>query len=186
MGKPRSINDGVLAYMEHKYNDKLEYVSAWGSSFTSPGVRQILVSSDALQVKEILVVIKGEGKEETYRDNYMDWYFKTQTSEYISQVANKYFNESTVSISIAAAPSAEGITFETDFDEYIRNADRFTHANIDIEVADEDVVREFLDELKNLDFYFSFSIDVLSTNEGYTAQYFYGDDVIHINRRTLR
>ena len=91
----------------------------------------------------------------------------------------KYFDEFTISINVTRAPSGAGISYDTSFDEYIRNANRFTSANIDIDDADERAVQEFLDELKRLEIYFSFGIDILSSNEGYTAQYFYGDEEVY-------
>lgn len=165
--------------MEQKYDEKFEYVKSWGSSYTTPGKRKILVSCDSLLGKEILVVINSNGKDESYSDNYMDFYYESQTSNYINQIARNYFEDFTVKINIASTPSSEGVSPKIEFNDYIHNENHFVSAHIDINNSDKDTVQKFLDELKRLGVHFSFGINILSTNEVCTAQYFNSD--ININ-----
>jgi hypothetical protein len=74
----------------------------------------------------------------------------------------------------------------TGFDDYIANAGHIVDANIAIESSDERTVGEFLDELKTLGVHFSLGIDILSANEGYTAQYFGDSDGVLLERRASR
>ncbi|CDX04957.1 Prokaryotic membrane lipoprotein lipid attachment site profile [Desulfitobacterium hafniense] len=182
----QNINDAALEYMEQKYGEKFEYVRPWGSSYTTPGRRQILVSCASLPNKEILVVISGDKKTESYSDNYMDLFYESQVSEYIKQVADKHFGNFAVEISIIRSPTAKGISPTTGFDEYILNENHIVDANIIIKTSDEETVREFLAELKKLGVHFSLGITITSTNERFTAQYFHDSKDVFLQRRASR
>lgn len=183
MNNQQNINDAALAYMGQKYGEKFEYISPWGSSYTTPGKRQILVSCGSLPGKEILIVIKDDGEAESYSDNYMDFYYEIQTSDYIKQVASNYFTDFTIEISIRRTPSSDGVSREMGFDDYIRDKNNFVSGNIDINDSDRETVQAFINELKELGVHFSFGIDIISVDEGYTAQYFNSDDDVYLNRR---
>ena len=179
--KKGGVNAGALAYMEEKYGEPFEYVKAWASS--TPQKRQILVSCESMPGKEVLVVIDIAGKVESYRDNYMDFYFELQTKDYLSQIANKYFEDFLVIVSVVRAPSGEGISLDTEFEEYIKSGNRPVSANIVIDDTNKDTMLEFLNELKILEIRFTISIDITSVNEGYTARYFQGYNEIYLVRR---
>ena len=182
----QNINSAALGYMEQKYGEKFEYVGPWGSSYTTPGMRQILVSCASLPGKEILLVISGDGKSESYSDNYMDFFYESQTSDYIAKIADKHFNDFTVEVSIIRSPTADGVLPTTGFEDYIANENHVVDASITISDTNEDAVRGFLNELKELGVHFSLSITITSANEGYTAQYFNDSDNVLLERRTLR
>ena len=174
---------GAFAYMEEKYGEPFEYVKPWGSH--SPTQRQVIVSCDSLPGKEILVVIDIVKKKESYRDNFMDVYFRPQTTEFFSEIASKYFDDFTLVVGVVRSSSGEGVSFDTSFEEYIKNGNRPVTVKMNIEDSDEDTVLEFLDEVKTLDVRFDIAIDILSIGEGYTAYYFKDYDEIYLIRRKL-
>ena len=180
------VNAGALAYMEEKYGEPFEYVKPWATD--SPQKRQIIVSCGSMSGKEILVVIDRSEKKESYRDNFMDVYFRPQTTEFFSEIARKYFDDFTIFVNDSRAPSGEGISFETEFEEYIKNEKPARIVNMDIADtdADKDAMLQFLNELKLLGVHFAFSIDILSVEEGYTAHFFQGYDEVDVERRGLR
>ena len=182
--KKGGVNAGALAYMEEKYGEPFEYVKPWATNY--PEKRQIIVSCGSMPGKEILVVIDRSEKKESYRDNFMDVYFLPQTTEFFSQIARKYFEDFTLVVADVRAPSGEGISFDTNFEEYIQNGNRSRIVNMDIADTDEDAVIDFLNELKTLGLRFAFDIDIPSIKVGYTAQYFNGYDDIDFVRRDLR
>ena len=179
--KKGGASAGALAYMEEKYGEPFAYAKAWASS--TPQKRQILVSCESMPGKEILVVIDIAGKVESYRDNFMDVYFRPQTTEFFSEIARKYFDDFTIFVNDVRAPSEVSISFDTEFEEYIKNEKHPMIVNMDIADTNADSVIEFLNELKTLGLRFAFSIDILSVNEGYTAIYFMEHDEIYFNRR---
>lgn len=186
MKKGQNIDDGALEYMKQKYSEEFEYVGPWGSSYATPGIRQILVSCDSLPDKEVLVVISGDGKEESYSDNYMDYLYEEQTNDYITKIANNYFSDIKVIIGVVYSPSADGVVPSTRFEDYILNENQVVNATIDIEDSDEEIIMKFANELKQLGLHFSIDIADISTNEGFTAQYFQRSDDIYLERWTLR
>ena len=179
--KKGGASAGALAYMEEKYGEPFEYARAWASS--TPQKRQFLVSCESMPGKEILVVIDIANKVESYRDNYMDVYFRPQTTEFFSEIASKYFDDFTLVVADVRAPSGEGISFDTEFEEYIKNENRPVSADIMIDDTHIDTILEFLDELKILEIRFTIGIDITSVDEGYTARYFQGYDEIYLVRR---
>ena len=182
----QSINSDVLVHLEQKYGKKFEYLAPWGSSYTTPGMRQILVSCDSLPGREILIVITGTDDAVTYRDNYMDFLYESRTLDFIKQVADCYFKEYTIEINIIRTPSADGISPATVFSDYILNKDQIIDAEIVVDHSNEKTVRAFLADLIVRGVHFALDIDIPSNNDCYTAQFFYGDQDVFLERRALR
>ena len=182
----QNINNAALAHLEQKYGKTFEYIAPWGSSYSTPGMRQILVSCDALPDREILVVITDDGDSTFYSDNYMDFLYESETLRYIKQVAGRFFEDITVAINIIRAPSADGIIPETSFQDYILNKGQIIDAEIVADHSNETTVRAFLAELIGMGIHFSFDIDIPSNNDCYTAQFFHGDSDVFLERRALR
>ena len=182
----QNINNAALAHLEQKYGKTFEYIAPWGSSYSTPGMRQILVSCDALPDREILVVITDDGDSTFYSDNYMDFLYESETLRYIMQVASRFFEDITVAINIIRAPSADGIIPETSFQDYILNKGQIIDAEIVADHSNETTVRAFLAELIGMGVHFSFDIDIPSNNDCYTAQFFHGDSDVFLERRALR
>lgn len=181
-----NINDAALAYMEEKYGEEFEYVAPWGVGYIAPKSRQILVSCASLPDEQILVVVSGDGDSETYRDNYMDYYFEGKTREYISDIAGKYFTSHEVEVEISYAPAPEGITLDTSFDDYICDTGSITYASLDIPSTDEDTIIRFAEDLMERGVYFAFSITILDTNEGINVHFTDRSDGVALERRTPR
>ena len=182
--KKGGASAGALAYMEEKYGEPFEYVKPWATNY--PEKRQIIVSCESMPGKEILVVIDIAGKVESYRDNFMDVYFRPQTTEFFSEIASKYFDDFTIFVNDIRAPSEESISFDTEFEEYIKNENHPMIVNMKVTDTNEDNVIEFLNELKTLGLRFAFGIDIPSIKVGYSANYFNGYDDIDFVRRELR
>ena len=182
----QNINNDALVHLEQKYEKGFEYIAPWGSSYSTPGMRQILVSCDALPDREILVVITDSGDDTSYSDNYMDFLYESETLRYITQVADRFFEDVTVAINIIRAPSADGISPTTSFQDYILNKGQIIDAEIVADHSNETAVRAFLAELIRIGVHFSFDIDIPSNNDCYTAQFFHGDSDVFLERRALR
>jgi hypothetical protein len=154
--------------MEAKYGEPFERIGPWGS-IPDRNTRHILVSCRSLPRAEIVVAIYGNGKDQTYRDNFMEHYFKEQTVEFINNVAKDFFDDFTFDIDIPHMVLSDEITPTTEFEEYIRK--NLIFVKIKIDDSDEETLRAFLNTLISQEIRFSFGIDILSINEGFTAQY---------------
>ena len=181
-----SVNDAALAHLAQKYGKTFDYIAPWGSSYSTPGMRQILVSCDALPDREILVVITDSGDDTSYSDNYMDFLYESETLRYIKQVADRFFDDASVAINIIRAPSADGISPTTAFQDYLLNKCQIIDAEIVADHSNEAAVRAFLAELIRMGVHFSLDIDIPSNNDCYTAQFFHGDSDLFLERRVLR
>ena len=177
------INNEALEYLKQKYNDEFEYVSPWGSSYTTPGMRQIIVECGSLPGKEILVVINGNGVSTVYRDNFMDFFYEARTSDFVKKAAQRFFDNFSVTINIIRAPSAVGVSPSTGFEDYILNKGQIIDAHIVVNKSNEKTLQEFLNDLVRLGVHFSFDVDIVSNNECYTAQFFYSDSEVFLERR---
>ena len=183
-GNPKTVNDAALAHLEQKYGEPFEYVSAWGSRYTTPGERRILVSCASLPDEKILVVIKGEGNTESYSDDYMGYYYAPYATDYIQQVADNTFGVCTVKVSSILSSADEDVTPNTtSLDAYIHDQIHTVVGTLTIDSADEATLVAFLDELKEIGVHFSLGITVTSTNEEYSGRYYAGDSDVSLNRR---
>ena len=182
----QNINSDATAHLEQKYGKNFEYLAPWGSSYTTPGMRQILVTSDSMPDREILVVVTDNDDSVSYRDNYMDFFYEAEILNYINQIADCHFKEHTVNINIIRTPSAEGISPATEFNDYILNKNQIIDAEIIADRSDDQAIRSFLADLIRRGVHFSLDIDIPSSNDCYTAQYFYGDHDVFLERRALR
>ena len=187
----RDVNDGALEYMEQRYGEKFTYVRSHGS-FMSYTDRGIMVSCESLPGKEIYVSISKKDGEERYYDNYMEYYFARQVEDYIVGVAKNYFDDVSFEVSFSAVPIDPAIDLTTTFEEYILNRRSAISGHMDIndsseEIGEssEEIVREFLEELKELGVHFAFGINILSTKTGYITRYFRDSEDIYIRRREL-
>ena len=177
--KAQSHIPGALAHMEEKYGEKFEYVSAHGSSYTTPGYRQIMVSCESFPGEEILVVINEKEKKAKYSDNYMEYYFRPQVIEFVNEVASKYFDEFNYKNNPPMKiPVTYEVTPSTSFDEYIT-----IHGSFRIIESSEEIVIEFLNELISIGIHFSFSISVESINDGYIVSYYRNSTELYCKRR---
>jgi len=186
--KAQSHIPGALAHMEEKYGEKFEYVRPHGSSYNTPGHRQIKVSCESFPDEEILVVISGKGKNAEYSDNYMKYYFRPQTIELISEVASKYFDEFTVTVSIAAIVNADDITSATSFDEYIHHKNSIVSSKIEIDDIDivsshEEILKNFFNELIGLGMRFYINADIKVINERFRGSYYADEDGFDFRRK---
>jgi hypothetical protein len=175
-------NDGALAYMEEKYGEKFTFIkSEVGMSFSN--TRYVYVSCESLPGKEIVVtVVREKGNIETYRDKYMNVYFEDSVDEYISSIANNYFDEFTYRFAImgtSVLTTYLGMTF----DEYLKKEPHYIFGRVKIEDTSEETVYEFVYELKRLGFHLSLTIDILSGNIQYVARYHRDYDDIEIIKR---
>jgi hypothetical protein len=184
-GAARELNTGALAYMEQKYGETFEYAAPWGSSYTTPGKRQILVSCASMPDKEILVVISGDGASESYADNYMDFYFAPQSAAYLKQAADPYFDDTAVDINIARSPAPGDVTLATAFEDYIAHADHVVNGDLTVPDLTEAAVQSFAEELRSRGVHFSLSLTNAAADEGYTVQYFGEDSEVFVERRKL-
>lgn len=185
MLKKGNVYDGALEYMEKRYGEEFSYIGPWGSTGTPRDQHPILVSAKSLPGKEILVVIYSSGDEETYKDNFMDFYYETRTVEYLTEIANRFFDNPEVTVSIPRASSTEGISPSTGFDEYIIYKNHLIHADITADTIDESAAVDFLKELKERGLHYSLSIIKLSTNDSYSGRYLEGYKDVYFERRTI-
>ncbi len=129
------------------------------------------------------MVIYNDGEGETYRDNFMDFYYEAQTREYLTETAGKYFDNPRIVVRIPRVPSAEGISPSTEFNEYITYKNNLVHAEITSETIDKEDAVDFLKELKDLGLRFSLSIKALSAGESYSGRYLEGYEEVYFERR---
>ena len=176
-----SANNEILAYMEEKYGEKFEYIGS-GGGLSIPGVRNVLVSCESLPGREILVSISGSGKSKTYKDNFMEHYFKKPVEEYISNVAKNYFDDFTFGIYLMSN-SSENIYHGMTLDEYMQNENLTIWSTMKIENFDEETILEFLYELKRLGIHFAIGITIISADEIYDARYYRDYEDIKLKRR---
>ena len=182
IGENLSITDGALKYMEEKYGEKFEYIKAHGAymSMTSTGM---MVSCESFPGKEIYVHIQLDGKERTYRDNYMEYYFAGQVNDLIVGIAKDYFDDVSFEVSILTTYSNVVMDLTTTFEEYLANSRYFISGHMDVGEATEETMREFAAELVRRGFHFSIGIDIPSANEGYSIYYFSEDKEFTFYRR---
>ena len=172
-----SPREGALTYMEEKYGEKFEYINSDGTSFIN--TIYIYVSCESLPGKEITVTVDGDIRSPTYSDNYMEHYFKEQVEEYMSNVAEDYFDEFTLTSGVMIR-SSDNVYLGMTFDEYLQNEPKTIWGSLKIADSDEETVREFVYELKRLGLHFSFDITILSVEERYSASYYNDSDDIEI------
>jgi len=183
IGEYRDKNAGALEYMEQRYGEKFEYIGLKRSAFYAPNSRSIFVSCESFPGKEILVSIVKDGKEEKYYDNYMEYYFAGQVSDFIVNIAKNYFDDITFRVSISASRSNSAITPKTTFEEYIFAEYYFVRGFMEIGESIEETIHEFANELVRLGIQFSISINIPSTDEGYNIRHFNEDEDIYFRRK---
>jgi hypothetical protein len=179
-----NVYDSALTYMEEKYGEKFEYVKPWGSSYVTPGARQILVSCESLPDKNILLVINDS--EKTYSDNYIDHKFRAQTETFLEDIAHKYFSYVKVNIGIPGFPTVEGIDNETAFDSYIHNERLTLNGSFDIADWQETAAMNMINEFKSQGLHFAFDFVVIKAEEEYYAQYLHDDESVEMKRKVLK
>jgi len=177
-------NPSALAvkYMENKYGEKFESIRSTGSHLTPANQRRELVSCESLPGKNILVVITSEGGVDTYADNYMEYYFESQTADYLDQIACVYFDDATIRVQLSGIPKPDNVTLSTTFNDYITSSDHVLWAHLTVVSCDESDVRAFANALRLEGIHFWIRIKSLSETEGYLITYLNGDDDINIER----
>jgi len=173
---------GALRYMEKKYGEKFKYVGS-GGGLSMPGIKNILVSCESLPGSEILVKIISSGWSETYKDNFMEHYFKKPVEEYVSNIAKNYFDRFTFEVYTRDLMAIRNVYFGMTLEEYITNEYYFIAGYIKIENAEEEIILKFLYELKQFGIHFSLDIPIISTDGKYFAKYHYGYEDIKLEKR---
>ena len=118
MNGRKAMYDRMVSYMNEKYDDKFEFITAYGGSLGS-NVRRITVSSEKYPGKEISVRCILENDNEIYSDNYIGVKYEEQTRELIRSILQSCYGQEVFLIyrvnNLAMPPS---FTADMSFDEY--------------------------------------------------------------------
>ncbi|MCL2593040.1 MAG: hypothetical protein FWD82_06715 [Defluviitaleaceae bacterium] len=185
MGCRGWTDTGFLRYMERKYGEEFQRIPGYGSPipswpFNSRGMVGRYVSSSSFPERRISVVVNRNPFVGRYMDDYIDFYFESQTTNYIKQIADRYFNVFT----ILARTQSSWIKGEFNderqfpniaFENYL-NEGRLIRAVITVEDLDEEVVKTFAQELKDLRIRFQISIVAVPADKGSYLISYSGDD----------
>ena len=172
----RDDNKAALKYMEEKYGEKFEYAGSAGTAL-DPNWHELYVSCESIPDKNVLVTIRM-GAVNTYTDNYMNYYYIPQVTEYLHRIADNFFSDVSVDIIYIGGlgeAGAEGITPATTTFEELINGSYYVSGYIITDILDESILNSFLEELKNQKIDFSFRISSSLTDDEYIARYDNGD-----------
>ena len=118
----RISTDGMINYMENKYNDEFEYVDSFGGADDNTN-KNIIIKSKKYPDNEISVsIFDVEGKTHI-TENYTQFRFKDETEKYLTSMMNTLFGSDViVTYNISSGGTANSFTEKTSFEEFISDS----------------------------------------------------------------
>ena len=111
--------DGIVSYMEDKYDDTFEYVNSFDGGFDVNQIAVIL-SSKKIVDEKIYVVYENVDGVVTYKDNYTQIKYEAQTYDLIKKLLTQTISEE-ILLTHRVLRSKNNYSAHTTFDDFLKS-----------------------------------------------------------------
>lgn len=114
------VIDGIVSYMEDKYDDTFEYVNSFDGGFDTNQIA-IILSSEKLVDKKIHVVYENVDGMAIYEDNYTQLKYEAQTYDLIKELLTQTINKE-ILLTHRVLRSKNNYSSHTTFEDFLKSS----------------------------------------------------------------